>query len=264
MKILFLFLFPLLSYSATFPLTVNKKTFTLVSDASWVKGPTGPSLLVRYHVKADHLPQDSEWTMESCTHHSPPMKGDIPKDLILPAMLENQQVGWWIKGQSICGNTTSLRAHLVYVANPDNQPVRLTVDSKLMPILRKRNGNIEVWSAYQEWGAGGTAGSFFVPEKRTLKNWGAFQLESIGIDDKTYPDFPDLDIKYFPSLYVSGIHAKDPDLMKFAVDKYFQADEQTKELYGWIGMPVSKAEAMKEVEAMRVLSGRLKVFVHRK
>lgn len=133
--------------------------------------------------------------------------------------------GWQVNMGAILGNTFSDNYTYILPVSPTSREyLQNTFIAKYDPILRRDNDRIEVWSCYQEWGGGGTAFSFFVPELRVISRTGRgvrIQREALPADLTTWPE-----LEYVGTLakFVAGLSQFNPDLME-AVNHRFEADD---------------------------------------
>jgi hypothetical protein len=170
----------------------------------------------------------------------------LPEDMVLPLAVNNKQDGWILSVGAICGNTFSRKIHLITVHPKGEEYHVKEVQSKYSPNLRKSKKGIEIWTAYQEWGAGGTAGSFLVPRLYLAKEDDSDSVvvrENLDSDITTWQQFKDFPFA-FPSYFVAGMNEMNPDLMNNAIEKAFK--DENSEWYKDVGLPENR-KAAKEV-----------------
>ena len=148
--------------------------------------------------------------------------GDVPPGRVRVETISDgtDTVGWMIGVGGICGNTFSWKWTLVRPTK-DWMGCGYEVCSFLAkdePIVRRRDGVLEVWTQYQEWGLTGTAGSFFVPELRTVP---LRMDERHGIRKVSLPadtdDWAELEYPSPLGSFVAGASQLNPDLMEAVV-----------------------------------------------
>ena len=83
------------------------------------------------------------------------------------------QIGWLLNLSSICAMSNSFKSLIVvpYKTEHEFSSKYVTADfvTKEWPVLKvAENGAVHIWSSYQNWNGGSTAGSFYVPEFRVI------------------------------------------------------------------------------------------------
>jgi hypothetical protein len=144
----------------------------------------------------------------------------------------------------ICGNTNSYNV-LVVVPNEDTY-VSQQFSSKEMPSLKYTgDGNICIWSSYQEWGQTGTSGSFFVPELRmVIQNHIIFRgIYRVPLPGNVMEWPRGLPYRSFLGDFYAGLRDLDADVMRSALKAYDETN------YDWLkdqGLPDSE-KGLKEL-----------------
>jgi hypothetical protein len=157
------------------------------------------------------------------------------KPQVKPIKSETGQIGWIIIGYGICGNTVSNNIELVIPVKEmwGSQTLYMnkTFISKQEPILKPTKNGAEVWFYEQNWGNGGTATSIFVPRKLLVskKDYSSSIrkgdiLENIDfLESRSTSDW----LKpHFISLFVAGIEDANPQLMSYAINKYYKKEDK--------------------------------------
>lgn len=244
----------------------GQDTYSIQAVSKWITSPgTFNNLRIDYTVRKNgktiHSTPGQGGVLLSCSYGRINDDKNLPKDSLKIIKVDGNPVGWWVSGFSVCGNTTSLRTQFVLPIPQKAEYGYFEINPKTLPVVTKNKNDYEIWFIYQEWGNGGTAGSFFVPRRIVFEDSQYLKFKSIGIDPKIWPSFDDdFHFKNFPSIYVSGVLDKDPEVMKFALDNYFKTDADSKNWYEWSGVPVTKEKAVKEIEAMSELKSTLSSF----
>ena len=174
-----------------------------------------------------------------------------------------ETVGWMVGVGGICGNTFSWKWTLIRPAKDfgDWQYEVCTFLAKDEPTVRRRGDVLEIWTQYQEWGLTGTAGSFFVPELRTIpldmdEDWG---IREANLPTDTN-DWAELAHSSPVGSFVAGASQLNPGLME-AVAR--ECREEDMEHFGMHGLPTTheglRAMAA-EVRRTRALRERLNQF----
>ena len=135
--------------------------------------------------------------------------------------------GWIIYYPGICGNTFSYSAEIIIPLEEESMisstPSFITesMTTKSKDLLYNKNGNkIDIYYTFQDWGAGGTAWSQFIPRKKSYdrdKPWLGIYNAPITIDDIENV----LGRKNFMTAYMSGFYNLNPELMQHALDNYY-------------------------------------------
>ena len=233
--------------------TSGKDSYKIVAQISDVKGIYAGGVKVAYSVfknaKFMHPDAVVGGTLIGCHY------GTKPPDVVLKRIVvDKKNLGWFVQVLGICGNTTSLKNHLVVPNLSSTSPAadqKYAVTefiSKYQPLVRMGNKKYEIWYTYQEWGNAGTAGSFFVPQVKGV-DIGSWRLTSVKtpVNPKDWPKLKHID--YFPSMFVAGMNDNNTDMMQYAVDKLFKTSEA--ETYRWVGLPDTKKKALALIEVMR-------------
>jgi hypothetical protein len=95
--------------------------------------------------------------------------------------------------------------------------------AKEWPVIKNlENGDVHLWSSYQEWNGGGTAGSFFVPELRMISpnNYGEIRVHCprLPTDIRQWPS--DLPYRDFMGDFYAGLNRLDSGIMRSALEVY--------------------------------------------
>lgn len=180
--------------------------------------------------------------------------GDIhklPTSVIEPLKIGTTQIGWSFNLLGICGNTTSAHYHWVVVWPDKDRASYFSKDfiSKSKPVIQSAadERSATVWYLFQEWGNGGTAGSFFVPRVFALKTksentYAAFGDATLPTDIKSWPQFDGF--TYTPASYIdAGIQAFDPNPIRAMIGKI---SDKEREHLNYVGLP-STAEDLKKL-----------------
>lgn len=194
-------------------------------------------------------------------------KHKMPDRVIEPLMLNKQQIGWSFNLLGICGNTTSTHTHWVVVWPEKKRENYQTKDfiSKVKPLIVPNvpSGTATVWYLYQEWGQGGTAGSFFVPKVFELQaykpnTYSAFGKASLPADIKAWPVFDDL--PYVTASYiVAGIQSFDSTPIRVVMNGL---PDQDKEHLKYVGLPNTAEELKKLADGLDAVKPTVKDFLH--
>lgn len=195
-------------------------------------------------------------------------KHKMPDHVIEPLMLDKQQIGWSFNLLGICGNTTSTHTHWVVVWPQKDRGRYQTKDfvSKVKPLIvpKSSSGTAAVWYIYQEWGHGGTAGSFFVPKVFELQAYkadtsSAFGEVSLPADIKVWPVFDG-----FPygtaSYIVAGIQSFDSTPIRAVMNG---VPDQDKEHLKYVGLPSTTDDLKKLADGLDAVKTTVKDFHHR-
>ncbi len=180
--------------------------------------------------------------------------GDMitPTEVILVSLgKEGTEVGWVIGLDGISGNTFSYMMTLV-VPTFDSLNWKyhsVTFLAKEELLLVPEEDGLEVWSQYQEWGGGGTAVSFFVPQLRRIRidERGAAQV----FLDRLPPDYkkwPPLEYSSFLGLYLAGVSNLNPELMESSLDLFEPDDAPICRIHG---LPEDKKGLKRLIDGVR-------------
>ncbi|MBT4689975.1 MAG: hypothetical protein HOB72_17995 [Rhodospirillaceae bacterium] len=98
---------------------------------------------------------------------------DTPPERVDWWRIGKPQIGWLLNLSSICAMSRSHKSLIVvpYKTEHGFSSKYVTADfvTKEWPVLKVvENGDVHVWSSYQNWNGGTTAGSFYVPEFRVI------------------------------------------------------------------------------------------------
>ncbi|MCF6437150.1 hypothetical protein [Pseudoalteromonas sp. MMG022] len=237
--------------------THGSDKYVLKVTSTDVTTATGPAQLFRYSVYENSRFVHSNANggrLFSCRKEKPNVE---------PIRSEQGQIGWMIVGYAICGNTLSNNIELVVPVKNlwGGKTVYLnkTFVAKEPPYLVPTKDGSQVWFYQQNWGKGGTATSIFVPRKLfILKNADIASIskadvyDNIGILEQMAKDSwlkPN-----FISLFVAGIEDANPPLMQYAIDKYYQKEQQAwYEVYIPEGSFSGVNSLVKRVEVVRSL-----------
>jgi hypothetical protein len=149
----------------------------------------------------------------------------------------NPAIGWIANLGGLCGNTFSWKSVLLI---PDNDPVEFIAKEK--PIWEQQsNGEVWVWSSYQEWGQTGTSESFVVPELRCIaevEEGHEPYLCRLPSDVTTWPENFYVSSSFL-GIFVAGLKQDDPALMLSALEN---ASDKSISWVGAQGFPTSREE----------------------
>jgi len=230
----------------------NGNTYWLKANYAEVTTWQGEELVIRYSVyknghflhgvRLDSVRKSDVGRVFSCYARKPD---------IVPLKTLKHQVGWVIEGFGLCGNTTSNIVEIIVPADYDYYVK--TILSKETPVLVPKPNSIAMWYFQQEWGNKGTAVSFYIPHKLTIEVGSqTFYpikkeqiLDSIGELEKS----SDSSLLSFLGIFVAGIRERNPELMAYAVKKYYKDDEA--DWYQYHFKNSSKKSMQKLVEKMR-------------
>jgi hypothetical protein len=255
---------------------IGSDVYTIEGVSQWITSPgTYDRLRIEYKIRKNGtmmFPTNSiGGTLLSCAYGNIEKAELLPKQFIKPIEVEGKFEGWMVHGLGICGNTTSEKFHVILLRSLSGsypKPLYAVEEfiAKTTPKFKKVGDTIEIWTVYQEWGKGGTAGSFFVPKKYKFKVNDRYspRIESDGVGAKIeeWPDFEkdDVPVRYYPSIFAAGIRENNPELIRIAAEKYFKDDKDSLTIYEWIGVPTSKSEAKKVADALSATKGYLDTF----
>lgn len=165
-----------------------------------------------------------------------------PEDIVIHQVGTS---GWMFGVGGICGNTFSF-AWTIVIPGKRNYAVS-TFLSKQAPVLRVTPKRIEIWSYYQEWGRGGTAVSFFVPELRHVP----LNTPDPGIERAQLPknlsNWPRLEYWSGIGVFVAGIAQLNPEIMESVLER----DDTDFELFRYHGLPTTNPELRTLIEQVR-------------
>ncbi len=174
-----------------------------------------------------------------------------PEILLKRIELADGPWGWMVATGGICGNTFSYKLHLVVVRPGEDEYDLTEIIAKNLPVLRKPGQKLQFWYQKQVWGTGGTAMSFFVPQLLEYDiTYNTFDRPKLPSDFSLWPK---LEFMSFPGMYVAGLEDSNAEVMKLAVEKFFDPVE-AKKTYGAQGLPTTKQEAMVQVRAIQALT----------
>lgn len=157
-------------------------------------------------------------------------------------VLGKPQIGWLLSLSGICGNTHSFK-HLMVIPQGDGHRLKYLAYefiAKETPIIRNtKNGDVHIWTTYQEWGKTGTWGSFFVPELRmvSLSPTKTYKISCPPLphDVRLWPR--ELPYRSFIGDFYAGQIRSDAAVMRSALNEYEKLD------FEWLqkqGLPGSK------------------------
>lgn len=192
--------------------------------------------------------------------------GDMisPDEVILvPLGREGHELGWAIGLDGISGNTFSYLMTLVVPSFNGSQWEyhSETFLAKEGLTLVPDQGGLEVWSQFQEWGGGGTAVSFFVPQLRRIRV--SDEGEAHLFLDRLPPEirkWPSLKYLSFLGLYLAGAANLNPELMEASFDLFDPDDASLCKTHGLPGDEEGLREVIEEVRRTRRLLARFRHF----
>ncbi len=206
--------------------TVGKDTYTLNTSPLEVTTWTGREQLVRYSVYKNGTFLHGRGR-DSGRFFSCPV--DNPVDL-KSIHSEERQIGWMLIGGGICGNTYSHNIELIIPSSSEHSPgyESHTFLAKTIPNLIPTANGAAVCFFEQNWGRGGTAASFFVPNKLLIEK---HSIRKGNVFDNLHhfelkPGQPGSGTNSFLGLFVAGIEAVDPELMRYAIDQHYDEEDQ--------------------------------------
>jgi hypothetical protein len=240
---------PARSMSSTYINRFGEFRILMTAETVWTKQFGYPSTKVSFSVRRNLEVLKPSSPVGGCV-----IGGDriTPADVILlPLGKQGSEVGWVIGLDGISGNTFSYLMTLVVpsfnAAEWEYRSVSFLAKEGITLVSEK--DGLEVWSQYQEWGGGGTAVSFFVPQLRRIRV--SDEGEAHLFLDRLPPDYkrwPKLKYLSFLGLYLGGAANLNPELMEASFDLF---DPDVAEVYRCHGLPGDEAGLRKEIEEVR-------------
>lgn len=206
----------------TYSFTQGTNTFSMAVNLRPVRTSMGSRREVHYQVfrnSTQLFSRDGEGRFLVC--------GQDPLE-VRPLGDGDRQTGWIILGGGICGNTLSDRAEVVAVDAADDELLTKGFICKVPPVVKPTRRGFDIWFYQQNWGNGGTSTSIFVPEKWTLvlDEYEGFYRVNLLEGIETLSEFePDWLKPKFINLFVAGIRDANPELMEYALRKYYHPEE---------------------------------------
>jgi hypothetical protein len=161
---------------------------------------------------------------------------------VIPVKTTKNQIGWMLIGGGICGNTSSYKVELIIpVESGLTTYYTKTFTSKVLPLIQPLKNGLSIWYYEQNWGRGGTATSFYVPNKIVVDlSEDVFNfkkgdiLKNIEVLEKS--ESPEW-LRSFLGFFVAGLRDVNPELMQYALDNHYTLKQQ-----GWIAVHFDKAD----------------------
>jgi hypothetical protein len=158
-------------------------------------------------------------------------------------------VGWQVKLGAIRGSTFSDYYTFILPSGPASMDyLQSTFIAKYAPTIRRKGDTIEIWSCYQEWGGGGTAFSFFVPELRIISR----ENGRVRLNQQPLPSdsslWPELEYVGPFGKFVAGLSQLNPELMD-SVNRDFNSDDT--ELLRYHELPLTPEGRQQLIETVR-------------
>lgn len=177
------------------------------------------------------------------------------RDIIMRAV-GKPQIGWILSLGGICGATNHAFKHIIILPSEMmrfGKRIYFTFEiiSPDTPVMvNLKNGNIQFWSTYQEWGKTGTYGSFFVPELRVLTSEDNYNMLCPSLP-KNFGQWPNaLKRRSFIGDYYAGLVDLNADVMLSALMSYDEIDFEYLRLQG---LPTKRKELQTLSEAVRTI-----------
>jgi hypothetical protein len=158
--------------------------------------------------------------------------------------------GWMLGVGAACGNTSSSLVTLVMPGMDVGEPTyfETSFESKFKPVARRLGDDVEVWSARQWWGRGGTSSSVFVPECRIVAPDGRVRLKVLDADWSRWPvGFRD---PGFGALFVAGLEQENPTLMRRALDVFCVEEDAMRDWTTAVGLPAERTLLLQLTDAV--------------
>lgn len=212
-------------------------TFEIKYKVKDVTTTSGSMDLVLYSIfkngKFIHSDKDDGGRLFGCKYKSPK---------IMPINTTDRQIGWMLVVGGICGNTFSYKVELIVpVESYEPKYYAKTFSSKDLPILEPSKDKLSILYFEQNWGRGGTSTSFYVPNKIEFNLKDDYPrikkgnvLTSINTLEKYNSEQSMLS---FLGIFIAGIRDVNPELMQYALDKYYSDDQKD-----WISIHFEKSD----------------------
>lgn len=205
-----------------------------------VKGVTtrsGAQDLVLYSIYKNgqfvHAEKEDGGRFFSCRYKKPE---------VFPVKTTKKQIGWMLVGGGICGNTSSYKVELIIpVESYSTTYFTKTLISKESPLIQLTQNGFSMWYYEQNWGRGGTATSFYVPNKVVVDlsdDFFSFKkgdiLKDVQVLEKSgSPEW----LRSFLGFFVAGIRDVNPELMHYALSNHYSIEQKD-----WIAIHFGKAD----------------------
>lgn len=182
-----------------------------------------------------------------------------------------KEFGWLIEGHGIDGNTHSYKYDLVIPnlsTTSKSKYLNKQFVAKRFPLIQINEKVVSLWYYEQNWGKGGTSTSIYVPRRLDVITNNLFDIEIRkgnildGIEILNNPSIDDYLMPNFLGLFVAGIQDLNSNLMKYALEKYFNKNELS--WYKGYGLPTTKKdleELVKKVDTAHILYDQVDSFV---
>jgi hypothetical protein len=231
--------------------TNNNKTYELRAEAK--KGAEPYGVEIHYSIgdgkkKFTTWEKKSQFVLQTCSERG------LPKQFSSIASDEKGSLGFFVYGG--CGNPYLANYHFVRVTGDNSPEVKIVeLRSKVQPVIRPSTSSdfTEIWTLDQlHPNAVGTSSSIFVPSVYRFRRSGQYLSYKDQILPEKINSWPRFEYaEAFPSFYAAGLRMMNDDVLTQAIDLYFNPKDA--EMYGEIGLPVSKEEALKVRDAVKVL-----------